>query len=332
MTSTIVISSWDIDRDEIDQLAEAGHLDAAQREDALRLAGVSPDAAGWQRFLSRLFLLLGITFMAAAVGYFVAFNWDELGRFAKIGLLELAVAVPALVAAKFAPDDLRGRAALLGTVLATGPLLAYIGQAYQTGADTYELFRAWALLTLPWALVARWRHLWCLWMLIANLSIFLYFVDAWRPLDGAMALSIPLVTHLVVNALFVLLLEQFASKVEGGGRSAERLGAALVMAATLGLYVLFLFDSRYRALWQPVLVAVAFACFWWIYRRRNPDLVVLALWCFHMIAAVVMTVAKLMFEAHAETSAFLLSGLTAIGLSAWAATWLRQVGRNPEAT
>ena len=150
-----------IGREEIDQLTRAGHLDAAQRTFALEIAGINPAVPQWHRFLGRLFLFFGVSLLIAAVGYFVAYNWDEMGRFAKIALLEVGVVVAVLVAVRFGSEDLRGRAALLGAVLLTGPLPAFIGQTYQTGADTYELFRAWALLALPWVLVARWRTVWC---------------------------------------------------------------------------------------------------------------------------------------------------------------------------
>ena len=46
-----------------------------------------------------------------------------------------------------------GKAALLAASLFVGALLALIGQIYQTGADTFEMFAAWAALILPWVLV-----------------------------------------------------------------------------------------------------------------------------------------------------------------------------------
>jgi uncharacterized membrane protein len=321
----------DVARHEIDQLTEAGHLNAIQREQALAIAGVVPDAAAWQRFLSRLFLLFGVTFLIAAIGYFVAYNWDQLGRFAKMALLEIAVLVPALAAAGFSAEDLRGRAALLAAALATGPLLAYIGQTYQTGADTYELFRAWALLALPWVLVARWRPLWCMWLLIANLSIASYFAEVWLPLAGSLFDAMGLVTHLTANAIFLALLERFGAGLDGGGRSVERLAIALITVASLFLYGYFLFDHRDRAVWQLGFAVIAAAALWYRYRVRRLDMVALALWCFAAIAAAVATLGKLMSEWRAETAGFLLCGMATIGLSALAAMWLRRVSREAEA-
>src|SRR5699024_11365250 len=39
---------------------------------------------------------------------------------------------------------------LLIASIITGSLLALFGQVYQTGADTWQLFFAWAILITPW--------------------------------------------------------------------------------------------------------------------------------------------------------------------------------------
>jgi uncharacterized membrane protein len=57
-------------------------------------------------------------------------------------------------------------------------LLAVYGQAYQTGADSWELFGAWALLALPFALAARFPALWALWLAIVNAALLLW-AAAW---------------------------------------------------------------------------------------------------------------------------------------------------------
>lgn len=323
------MSTQAIGRDEIDQLTEAGHLDAAARDAALDIAGVAPDGLQWQQFLSRVFLLLGVTFLVAAIGYFIAYNWDVMGRFAKIGLLEVGLVVAVVVALRGDSETLVSRAALLAAVLLTGPLLAFVGQTYQTGADTYELFRAWALLTLAWVLVARWRPIWCLWLLLVNVAIALYFGEAWRPLVSSFFYQTAALTHLLVNVLFLAAFEIWGrDRVAGGGRIAERLAIALVLAAACFLYMHFLFDVRERSGWEPIVAIATYAAAWFVYRRQRIDAAALALWCFGGIVAAVATVGKILSDGRAETAAFLFCGITAIGLSAWAAGWLRNVNRD----
>ncbi|MBL8524790.1 MAG: DUF2157 domain-containing protein [Betaproteobacteria bacterium] len=317
-----------IDRDAIDRLTEAGHLSAAARDAALVQTDIIPDATAWQQFLSRLFLLLGVLFLAAAVGYFIAYNWEVLGRFAKIGLIEAGLVVAVAVALCATGDGLAARAALLMAVLLTGPLLAYVGQTYQTGADTYELFRAWALLALPWVMVARWRPVWCLWLLLVNVSLALYVGQVWRPMAASLVDPVGALLHLSVNGLFLVVFEAWAGRyVSGSGRSVERFALAILLAAACGLWMVFLFDYRVRTFWQPLLAIVAFVAVWWVYRRQRLDVAALALWCLGGIVAAMCTMGKLLSEARAESLAFLLSGVTAIALSAWAAGWLRQLHR-----
>jgi uncharacterized membrane protein len=325
------MSTSTIGRDQIDQLVEAGHLNAAARDAALAMADVTPDSARWQQFLSRLFLLLGVTFLAAAVGYFIACNWDVMGRFAKIGLLEAGLVAATIVALRWDADSLIARAALLAAVLLTGPLLAFVGQTYQTGADTYELFCAWALLALPWVLVAKWRPIWCLWLLLVNVAVALYFGEAWRPMVGSFFESYSALVHLVINAGFLIVFERWVgARVSGGGRSVERFALAMVLAAACFLYMIFIFDSRDRTWWQPLVALATFAVAWFAYRLWRIDVAALALWSFGGIIAITATVAKIMSAGRMEIAAFLFTGLTVIGLSALAAMWLRNVHRESE--
>lgn len=316
-----------VTRDTLDRLAEAGQLDAPAHRAALAIAGFVPDARRWHDFLSRFFLLSGAVLLVAAIGYFVAYNWEAMGRFAKIGLLELALIAAAALALYWPADEFRGRVALLAAVLLIGPLFAFIGQTYQTGADTFELFRAWALLALPWALLARWRPVWCAWLVVANLALSLYFTDAWRPWFAASTLVECGTALLLFNALFLLALEMAATNLTGGALSAERLAIAAVLTAATMLYLQFLFDVEGRHLIAWLLGLGAFAAVRVAYESKRLDLVALAMWAFAAVVCSVGTVGKVLFEARAEAFAFLMTGLSAIGLSAWAALWLRQLHR-----
>ena len=51
---------------------------------ALRLAGVTPDAAQWRQFIDRLLLGLGVLMLATGTIFFLAANWQELGRYRQV--------------------------------------------------------------------------------------------------------------------------------------------------------------------------------------------------------------------------------------------------------
>src|SRR5262245_26788015 len=139
-------------RDEVLEWAEQGRIRPGHLRAALEVCRVLPSSAAWRDFLDRLLLWTGAVFLAAAVVFFLAYNWSELGRLGKLAIAELAVVVGMGFVWRLGLDRSAGRAALLATSLLLGALFALIGQAYQTGADTFELFATWAVAILPWVL------------------------------------------------------------------------------------------------------------------------------------------------------------------------------------
>ncbi|MBI5485606.1 MAG: zinc-ribbon domain-containing protein, partial [Deltaproteobacteria bacterium] len=130
--------------------ASEGYLAADALPQALRIAGTLPRAPEWRRLLDSLALWMGAIFLAAAVIFFFAYNWKELGHFARFGIVELLLAVSVISAWRLGLEQMPGKAALLVATLLVGALLALVGQTYQTGADPWELFATWAIFVLPW--------------------------------------------------------------------------------------------------------------------------------------------------------------------------------------
>jgi uncharacterized membrane protein len=141
----------------------------AQRLHELALPGTEP--AALRRWLPRATALLAAALGGLGLVMWVAANWAELGRFARFALLQGLILALCLGAA-WRPAA-RAPLALLAFV-ASGALFAYIGQTYQTGADPWQLFALWALLTLPLALALRSDLLWTPWALVALVGITLW--------------------------------------------------------------------------------------------------------------------------------------------------------------
>ncbi len=78
---------------------------------------------------------------------------------AKFGIIELLIVALAILI-WWRWYDAVSRTALLAAGFLFGALFAVFGQIYQTGADSWELFRAWALILLPLALLSRQGGLW----------------------------------------------------------------------------------------------------------------------------------------------------------------------------
>lgn len=118
----------------------------------------------------------GVMVLAAALGglgllMWLAANWGEMSHLLRFGLLQFLVLVMA-VGAWLRP---RWRAPLgLLAFVATGGLFAFFGMTYQTGADPWQLFALWAVLTLPLAVALRSDVLWAPWLLVAMVGISLW--------------------------------------------------------------------------------------------------------------------------------------------------------------
>jgi uncharacterized membrane protein len=153
----------------------AGAPPSAVRQ-ALTLAAASPSSRDWGQFLTGALLLLGAGLLLSGIVCFFAFNWADLGRFAKFGVLQAAVAICAGLGWWKLPN-LSGRVALFAAAVLVGPLLGVYGQTYQTGADPWGLFFFWALLILPWVVAAHFTALWILTIALLDTALVLYWIQ-----------------------------------------------------------------------------------------------------------------------------------------------------------
>lgn len=314
-------------RSEVLDWLDAGRAMPGREREILRAAGVTPSLEEWRNFLGHLTLWLGTIALAAAVIFFFAFNWADLGRFAKFGLVEAAILAGLLACWRVQLDGMPGKAILVMLSLLTGALLALSGQIYQTGADTYELFAWWAVLILPWVSVSRFSPLWLIWLTLLNLSASFYFSLSWSvdPLLWSM---------FALNTVALVLWE-----------AAHRAGlpwlrdswpprlvsiAAGCGATALIVWAIFESDERagMRALAALAYLAWLMALYGW-YRHVRLDLFMLAGGLLSLIVTIAVFLTHHILEAG--SGAFLLIGLVVIGMSAGGAIWLKSVAREQSA-
>jgi uncharacterized membrane protein len=312
-------------RDAIFEWAQQRRLAPADLPAALRLAGVAPDAARWRQFIDRLLLGLGAIMVAAGVVFFVAFNWHALGRFSKFAMAEIPIVVSVAVCWRFGLDSNLGKAALVAASLFTGALLALVGQTYQTGADTFELFIAWALAILAWVIVSRLPALWLLWLAILHVAIYLYLGAFERFFMIAFGLRELLWLMFALDTLALIVWETLAASGIGWLRErwAIRVVAFAGGAAVTALAVWSGVDRSHPDV-SPFVAYVAWlGGVLWVYRRRIVDLFVLAGAVLSMIIVVTAVLSSLL--RHGGSFAFLFIALVVIALAAAGARWLRGV-------
>ncbi len=315
-------------RDQIVELIERGAIPANAIGAALAAAGIAPNGQAWRTFIDRLLLWLGGLALAFAVLFFVAYNWRDIGRFAKFALVETLIVLAVLTYWKRSEQEAVGKVSLLVATITLGVLLALYGQTYQTGADTWQLFFAWAMLTLPWAFVGRFAAIWIVWVVLINLAIVLYH-QTFRGGFGLMFSSEAEMWWLLFlfNALALVAWELLARS----RRWLAQPWAVRLLAAGSGIPMTWLalhaiFDQGDDGMLPALAWAVGLAALLLVYRRIKPDLFMLAGGCLSGIVVAVAFAIRFVLDDWTSDS-FLLLALLVIGLGTGAAIWLRNVHR-----
>ncbi|WP_131668666.1 DUF2157 domain-containing protein [Psychrobacter pygoscelis] len=161
----------------IDKLTAQGILPPEHANTAASYLEVYPNKRDWLAFFDKALLIIGVVALALALVFFIAYNWLYLGKSGKFALVEgaLVLTIAAFTFLAYRRKfQLAQQLLLFIASIITGSLLALFGQVYQTGADTWQLFANWALLIVPWVVIARMPALWLLWLGLINASLMLY--------------------------------------------------------------------------------------------------------------------------------------------------------------
>jgi uncharacterized membrane protein len=223
-------------------------------------------------------------------------------------------------------DRITGKAALLASSLLVGTLLALIGQTYQTGADTFELFAAWAVAILPWVLVGRFAALWMVWLVLVHIAAGLcyqIFGGVFGMLFGPQKL------------LWVLLLLSTGALVVWEGCSIsgvtwlrERWATRLLVTASgsfmTALALFSILDGPERGSLGFVVWLVWLGGVYAVYQHFMLDVYVLAGSVLSVIAVVTCFLGQHVLPIP-EAWSLLFLGLVVIGLSAAGGWWLKQI-------
>jgi uncharacterized membrane protein len=315
-------------------LGEAKLLDPPAVRRGIELATRSPPAGEWARFVSRTLLLLGALLVVSGVVDFFAFNWAKLPAWAKLGGLELLVALAALSAVRKTSSPLGRQVSLLVASLLVGPLLGVYGQTYQTGADPFELFLGWAALILPWTALAGLPSLWLVFVVVLDLGLVLGIEQTgarWLHGDGLLA---PLVIF-GVHAAATITYEVLARRGVPGAQERwwPRLLTASGLTALLGPALLFVFDkhSDRAALVGMILMGVTLVGIRVYYLERKRDLfqIVAAIGCLITLTSTALG-RIIVEEMRLNALGMLIVGFAVVGQVAMAASWLRRLGSSHE--
>ena len=313
-------------RRQIIEIIEQGAIPAKKIDAALTAVKVVPDGKSWRTFIDNLLLWLGGLALAFGVLFFIAYNWKDIGHFAKFGLVEGCIILAIIAYCMLGKESTASKVSLLIATICLGVLLALYGQTYQTGADPWQLFFNWALLMLPWALIGRFPAIWIVWVVLINTSIVLYYQTFqgifWfipKSQTGVLWLTF------IFNTLALVVWELFKNKwCWLSQRWAIRL-LAIGSGVPVSMLILETIFSHNDGSPISVLVWVLWlASMLFVYRKIIPDLFMLAGCCLSAVTVTVSFLGKHILE-NESAGGFLFLALIVIGMGAGAAFWLKNV-------
>lgn len=295
-------------------------------EAALIWAARPPEGAAWWAFLVRALGGLGALSAVAGVVFFFAYNWAALGRLTKLGLLAALVAGAAAAALRLGLHRASGRGALTAASALVGPLLAVYGQAYQTGADPFELFLGWAALVTPWTVLARFAPLWLLWLALVEVGLLLFWEQV---LDPRPPWIYQPLAHAALGAAAFAAWEALAPRPRWPVRTVAC--AALVPLTIAGsAAVMSLDEAGGGGALALAACAAAAVVIYLRYRIYGRDLFLLALGLLATGSVLTCGIGRLVFRGHDALADFLVMAVIVIAETALAARWLRALHRGWE--
>lgn len=328
-------------RETLFRWAEGGHLSPQRLRRALELVEILPAEREWRRFLDQLMLWLGVALAGSGIICFFAYNWSRLERFSKLGLMELLV-VGALVALWHL--DLRsaaGKAALFGASLAVGALLALVGQLYQTGVASLELFVTWAILILPWVWIARSAGLWIFWLGLLHGALGFHSLGGLDTLFVLFGPEWKLWSVFVLDTIALACWEWIDHRdrpPRTGDQLHERWPQRLVAVAGGTMITILgsggIFEHKGWGLTfrepAPWIWLVWCLAFFYVYRRKFLDPFMLAGGVLSVIVLVATLLVKVWIqELSEEPGPLMILALVIIGMAAGGAWWLRSLVDEP---
>ena len=168
------------------------------------------DAESWLKFLRLLFISLGVSFTTAGIIFFFAYNWNDLDKFIKMGLIEVLIVLTTstVLFSQFKLDI--KNILLTGASVLVGVLFAVFGQIYQTGANAYDFFLGWTLCISLWVFVANFPPLWLVYFTLVNTTFVCYSEQISNWSNHSMFFM-----QFILNAFFLLFFIVLKEKVKG---------------------------------------------------------------------------------------------------------------------
>jgi len=223
-----------------------------------------------------------------------------------------------------------GQVLLLSASVLVGVFMAVFGQIYQTGADAYQLFMMWSLLTFGWTLISKFAPQWIFWLVITNIFLVLWWQQAALP-TKQMEFMI-FIYMISLNGATLVLCEYFSVKKVYEWLKAQwirlilTIFTLLIMLIPIVIWIVDPSRATKSIILSGVIGLIGHGAVYFFYRYRSPDICSLTatvLSCSIIVEAVGL---KILFEMFGTYEiVFLLMGLITLVVFTYAIIYLRKI-------
>lgn len=158
--------------------------------------------------IKNFFLSYAVLFLIAAVTSFTAYNWKLMNNYEKLSIPSLVLIV-GLGAYIYFKKEIYKNLALFFSCFMIGILFATFGQVYQTGADSYTLFRSWAIFLVLPVIITMSYPIFLLLIVIINLMSYFYLTIF---LTNSESLYITTLISTIIIIAYPLIIEKLKIK------------------------------------------------------------------------------------------------------------------------
>lgn len=297
----------------IEILFSRGYLTTQTRMNALKWLNPKQN---WAQWIAQLLLITGTIFVLSGIVYFFAFNWANLSIFEKFSLVETALLASLFATYHYGLNDLIGKLSLLSASILVGIFLAVFGQIYQTGADSYQLFLAWAILISGWVIISNFAPLWFVFLVLLNLTLIFYWEQG---LFVSHKMELLLFSSLGLLNAFFLILREYGYLKKLVWLTSNWLRVSLVLGVLIPLLVptlSFIVDqhSENGIIIGVILSLFAHVALFIYYRYLQPDLWVIATTILSICIIVETLSIQIIIKLHDAIGIFFFLTLSTIGI------------------
>lgn len=198
-------------------------------------------ATSWREFLRWFFLSLGVGFTTFGVIFFFAYNWADLHKFVKLGIIELLIILTTFVVLFTKLNLLIKNLALTSASVLVGVLFAVFGQIYQTGANAYDFFLGWTMFITLWVLISNFSPLWLIYLTLINTTLILYAQQVAHDWSGVFISTLLLLLNTSFLIFFIFAFKKITT-IDFPKWFVYVIALAVVFSATIGI-VIGIFDT-----------------------------------------------------------------------------------------